>query len=458
MFGGVSKAGWATILAGSVLLGGSLSAQAADLGGDCCADLEERIAELEATTARKGNRKVDLTVYGQVNEAVLFWDDGFEQNAYVVTNDASRSRFGFKGDAKIADGWKAKFKVEIGVRSASSKRFSQDEAVTESGFDLRHAWWAIESKKYGTVHVGHTPTALEEITESNVAGTGSVGKYSDVEDSGLGLILRDKAGNFALNTDSEGVQWRRLIKHTGDPPGEGERRQAVWYVSPKFSGFWVEAGWGGDDFWDVGVRFAEEVGDFEIEAGIAYGENTDELSDDTTTFGCLGTDVGGTTKCRTVGGSVSAMHKPSGIYASFGAGWFQDDQVLEKGAYFAGADDESTFWSMEAGIQQKWFPVGKTTLFGQYYDFEGGASERDTFDGGSAFSGLANDSYILSSGLEMWGLGAMQDLHNAGMKLYVLYRHYEADLTLIEKAGANNTAAVDLEDLDIVITGAIIKF
>ena len=37
---------------------GFTPAQAADLGGDCCADLEERIAELEATTARKGNRKV----------------------------------------------------------------------------------------------------------------------------------------------------------------------------------------------------------------------------------------------------------------------------------------------------------------------------------------------------------------------------------------------------------------
>ncbi|HET6925922.1 MAG TPA: hypothetical protein VFI48_03545, partial [Hyphomicrobiaceae bacterium] len=34
------------------------SAKAADLGGDCCADLEERVAELEATTARKGNRKM----------------------------------------------------------------------------------------------------------------------------------------------------------------------------------------------------------------------------------------------------------------------------------------------------------------------------------------------------------------------------------------------------------------
>jgi hypothetical protein len=72
MFGGVGKAGWATILAASgLMLGSSIPAQAADLGGDCCADLEERIADLEATTARKGNGKVKLTVYGKVNEGVI---------------------------------------------------------------------------------------------------------------------------------------------------------------------------------------------------------------------------------------------------------------------------------------------------------------------------------------------------------------------------------------------------
>jgi hypothetical protein len=37
-------------------------AKAADLGGDCCAELEERIAELEATAALKGNRKMSLSV------------------------------------------------------------------------------------------------------------------------------------------------------------------------------------------------------------------------------------------------------------------------------------------------------------------------------------------------------------------------------------------------------------
>ncbi len=68
------------LVAAGLLVGGLTagSASAADLGGNCCADLEERIAELEATTARKGNRKVSLTVSGWVTEQVMWWDDGNE--------------------------------------------------------------------------------------------------------------------------------------------------------------------------------------------------------------------------------------------------------------------------------------------------------------------------------------------------------------------------------------------
>lgn len=53
------------------LLPGMGAANAADLGGDCCADLEERVATLEATTARKGNRKVSLTISGWVNHSMM---------------------------------------------------------------------------------------------------------------------------------------------------------------------------------------------------------------------------------------------------------------------------------------------------------------------------------------------------------------------------------------------------
>jgi hypothetical protein len=47
------------IAAGVTLIAGAYAhapAKAADLGGDCCSDLEERVAELEATTVRKGNK------------------------------------------------------------------------------------------------------------------------------------------------------------------------------------------------------------------------------------------------------------------------------------------------------------------------------------------------------------------------------------------------------------------
>ncbi len=80
--------GWTNcaLVLGVGLLIAATPARAADLGGDCCADLEERVAELEATTARKGNRKGSLTVSGWVKQAVFAWDDGVERNAYVGTN------------------------------------------------------------------------------------------------------------------------------------------------------------------------------------------------------------------------------------------------------------------------------------------------------------------------------------------------------------------------------------
>ena len=63
--------------AGFVIVGAGVTpAKAADLGGDCCADLEERVANLEATTVRKGNKLVSLTLSGHVNRGLMWYDDG----------------------------------------------------------------------------------------------------------------------------------------------------------------------------------------------------------------------------------------------------------------------------------------------------------------------------------------------------------------------------------------------
>ena len=447
MFGGVGKpAGWASILiAGGLVLGGSMSANAADFGGDCCADLEERVAELEATTARKGNRKVSLAIYGKVNQALMLWDDGVEQNVYSVTNDASRTRFGFKGKAKVTSDLEAGFKIEIGIRSANSKRDNQNNplgASADTGFDIRHAWWHLKSKTYGTIQVGHTPTASQEITESNVAGTGDAGKFSDVEDSGGGFRLI--SGGAQSSQD-----WRRLIARTGSAPGEGDRREAIYYVSPTYSGFSVSAGWGGDDFWDAGVRYSNEIGSFEIEGGIAYSEITDEV-DNSAIHGC---PTNTQSHCQMLGGSISIMETKSGIYGNFAAGQMWDDDATVN---VAGAvDDTYFFWAAEAGIQKKWNHLGKTTFFGQYYDYDGGAVQR-TFSATDAANSFNADAQIASSEVQVWGLGVMQKIDAADMKLYALYRHYEFDMDLTD--GNTIQASNALEDFDVLMTGAAFKF
>ena len=94
----------ALVAAAGIIMGGVAmpSAKAADLGGDCCADLEERVAELEATTARKGNRKMSLTITGQIHRVVLWWDDGHSSNTYYgLDSTNSSSRFVFLGSAKV---------------------------------------------------------------------------------------------------------------------------------------------------------------------------------------------------------------------------------------------------------------------------------------------------------------------------------------------------------------------
>lgn len=504
MFGGIGKAGWATILAtGGLILGTSVSAQAADLGGNCCADLEERIAELEATTARKGNRKVSLEVSGHVNEAVLWWDDGVQSNIGVYTNDNSRTRFRFKGEAKIDADLKAGYLIEIGVRGANSKRFDQEDPdgcttpipeettpIPSCGLDVRHSVWYINSKTYGRIWVGKTGGAGENVTEMNLAATKDILKYSDIEDTGLGLFTlsgTNRLANRSSTSGRTGLEWRQLIRGGGDQPGEGRRFDMIRYDTPEIAGFKGIVDFGEDDTWEVGLRYEGEFNGIKIASAIAYGENTEGPldafnADPEPGFQCLGNffngeTIGGPgtdTKCRQLGGSVSVMHVESGLYANFAAGYMEDDAINFDPGFQAGAipDDRSSFYAFEVGIEKKWHELGKTTLFAQYYHNDGGSQDRTVIEvlpdfawndvtataAGSPGNGPSNGD-LQSSELQSYGLGIIQGIDNAAMNVYLVYRHYEGDLLTTGVAGNGFTGTkFELDDLDVAMSGAIIKF
>src|SRR5262245_46230131 len=163
----------------------SVPALAADLGGDCCADLEERVAELEATTARKGNRKVRLTISGWVNQAVFFWDDGVEANQYVGTNSLEQDRVRFVGEAKIVDGWSAGYNIELGIFGADSKSFSQASEGSANSVGMRKAYWFLKSKSYGKVAVGQEGTATYHLLDD--ADFTLTRNVSDYEAAGVAM-------------------------------------------------------------------------------------------------------------------------------------------------------------------------------------------------------------------------------------------------------------------------------
>ena len=120
MFGGLTKTSSRIAIAAvlGLTLGGfafkATPAQAADLGGDCCADLEERVAELEATTVRKGNKKVSVTLSGWVVKSMnAWWDDGDESSAIVGDKDYDLgTRFAITGSGQIAPGWSGGFQPD----------------------------------------------------------------------------------------------------------------------------------------------------------------------------------------------------------------------------------------------------------------------------------------------------------------------------------------------------------
>jgi len=418
MIGGLFKSSSrVAMLAAAGLLSGGVAAQAADLGGNCCADLEERVAELEATTARKGNRRVSLTVSGHVHEAIVFWnvdnvgnnlagpDD--ESNVYIGTHNSSRSRFSFRGSANINADWSAGFLMEFGVRRNSLHNTTQNDPRVTSGLDIRHEALWVRSRTYGTVWLGWSSAAADGITEICL-GCG-LGNGPDFNDDMSGLL----AGN--------GVSFAAHGSASGAFSGEGDRRNVVRYISPTFAGFSLSASAGGDDYVDVALRYAGEFGAFRVAAGVAYAVDTNAVdSAGLSGTSCTNASATDDRDCQSIGASASVQHTPTGLYIA-GAYGQNTDELAAANA------DTNIGWHVTAGINTRWNSLGNTNLWGMY-----NVNEREIG---------------LNSELTVWGVGIEQNIDAAAMNVYLWYKHMDAEV------GGASTG-----EMDQVVLGARVRF
>ncbi len=455
MFGGLKRSGYigATLLASCMLATGSASA--ADLGGGCCADLEERIAELEATTARKGNRVVSLAIGGQVNTAILAWDDGFDSDAYVVGNTSSQTLINFRGEGKISPSTKAGFYIEMGIWASPS--FTVDQDTDESSLEgvaastssdsifIRHNMLFIENDKLGRISLGETSPATDSIAEINLARTVFVrsigaqiwsGSFQPVESDGFRsstLRFRDIWGG---NT-TQGI-------------GDTNRYDIIKYDSPTLAGFKISASWGENDFWDVALRYAGLWGAFKVAGGIGYSKWTDSVTNaaligtGSATESCIvGSDL--KADCSDLGMSAGVMHVPTGLFAHVAYGLKTDDN--SQTVLFAGTEEEeSDTLYIQAGIEKNWFGVGPTTIFGEYQRIESGYFRN------------ASGTAVSDAETEIWGIGFNQNFAASAFDMYISYRNISSEAFILQRGGGASLGDVQFEDFQEVLAGARIQF
>lgn len=374
-------------------------ASAADLGGNCCADLEERIAELEATTARKGNRKVELFVEGQIDTAVTYLNldtgGGSYKNTTVGQNGNGETYVAFRLKAVINGDMSAGATLEIDARDLGllgSTIGNLDTNVRQS-----NVW--IKSKTVGTVTIGHAAQATKD--------------FDDIRTDNGGVA--NKAGSLGAlsNAYLTGI----------DIPFDGQFRDVIRYDSPAFGGFSLAASWsnsvdikaadGNGDTYDVALRYADEYAGFKVKGGLGYRKGTD-LEVNLLNIASVSIPTG---DVKTLLAAGSVKHLDSGLFATVNY-WDQDYQDFNftlKG------------YAITGGIERKWNSLGATTLYGEW--------NRYALDTGGG-----------SGDIDMWGLGVVQEVDAAAMAFYATYRDYDlGDLS----SGAG---------IQAVTAGARIKF
>jgi predicted porin len=437
----------AGLLAGGMSISSSTSAFAADLGGNCCADLEERIAELEATTARKGNRKVSLTVSGWVGQQVMFWDDGQESNVYVHDLGTTLgSHVKFTGQATIVPGWSAGYVLHLeamGSDSLTQNQFIVDGPSvltgTPNGVGTLQSFWFIKSDQLGKVSVGKQSQASDN-TAILVDGSGSLVPANWVSFDVNSFFLRNSA-NGAFTT----LQWGAA---GGCVWGDcnGLPTNSVRYDSPTWGGFSVSASWGEDDFWDVAARYAGEWPEHQIKVSVAAAFS--HVSD----FSNFGIPVSVSVNTAQPAGSdyfqigAYAEHIPTGLFIYGAYGHLDPDSDLVTN------DSANNTWYLKAGLRSHCNPLGHTVFYGEYLKAENNNASFFT-DATFASDGTATNNGVAVIGAEtrvnVWGLGVVQEIDAAAMSVWVKYRHLSED---------DNVSGFSTDSFDYVGTGALINF
>ena len=411
------------VLAAGLLPG--RAAEAADLGDDCCADLEKRIAEFDAATVRRFG-KVSVTLTGYVTKQVMSWDDGIERDAYIADiGPTQASNFRVSGQATIAPGWTAGYMLRVQNLSDSTMGLSQTVGNQDLGLNVQMSNWFVASEDYGKLTMGRQALASKSVAMfTDLSGTQLIANY--VLFDGPGFFLRQDGALLPLRWGDIGYCYSQARPWGGDC--DGIVMSGVRYDSTAFAGLSWSASYGERGDYEAALRYSGEMGGFKLALDTGYSVNRDE--------NVQSPSVSPRKDSGFFQAGFYVEHLATGLFLHSDYGAENNHGSL----IFSGvAEPDSQQWYVKGGMRRKWTAHGATIFWGEYTEYL------------DQIGPAALNSGVSSSAFTRVGFGVAQEIDKAAMTLWLKYRQHDGELT----GGAFEGG---LDAFRYVSTGAIIYF
>ena len=215
----------------------------------------------------------EANVSGQVNQLVMFADDGKDSDVFIGDNDNSSTRFRFTANEKF-ETFTAGTKIELEAQRNASNTFTLPN-TDDGGFEFNDRWMELFfDTEFGKFSLGKGDGAANNTSETDLSGT-SVIMYAGVNDTAGGFKFVNK------DTDTQEVE----IGDTRSQFDGLSRNERFRYDTPNFAGFNLAGSVTNGGAWELGVFYASEFGGHKIAASAGYADTVDRDSSEFTQLG-----------------------------------------------------------------------------------------------------------------------------------------------------------------------------
>lgn len=349
----------------------------------------------------------DVTLKGQVNRAVMYADDGVDNDTFFVDNDNSSTRIIIDAKHKLNDDVTIGGQFEVEHQSNSSDKVTINETASDSSqnaFQERKLEVYFESKSLGKLWLGQGDTASNETSEFDLSLT-KVATYSEIGALGRSLKWRLANGGTIANGLTLGS-----VTNNFDGLSRDDR---VRYDTPSLAGFKLSASAATAETYDVALTYTGDLGFAKVAGGVAYAD-----------FGKTSTS---TLWDSQINGSLSLLFKFGlSLTGTVGTRMFADNTARD----LSGDDEPINYWG-KVGYEFAALPAGKTAVSVEY--------------------GMTNDFAAKDDEFTVYGASLVQEIKSASTELFLTYRNYQLDRN-------NAIYGADPEDIFVVMGGARVKF